>query len=180
MPATHIRLEPLDRAGFAPFGDVIDLDADWFPINQGTTRRYHALGDIQVLGDHGRGVISLAVAKQASMPIVLHMLERHPLGSQAWIPRGAAPFIVVVAPNGADDKPDESGLRAFYARADQGVNYHAGVWHHPLLCLAEQGQFIVIDRDGAEHNCDETELQHARTIEEPAEICVDQLVGGTS
>lgn len=165
MPAVHIPLEPLDRTNFAPFGDVIDLEADWLPINQGTTRRYHALGEVQLLGEEGRGVISLAVARRAALPIMVRMLERHPLGSQAWIPRGAAPFIVVVAPNGKDDRPDASGLRAFHARADQGVNYHAGVWHHPLLCLADDGQFIVVDRDGPGSNCDEAQLAAACQIE---------------
>ena len=166
MPTGQISLEPLDKASFAPFGDVIDLNADWFPINQGTTRRYHALGSVQVLGEGAQGVISLAVAKRAALPVSVRMLERHPLGSQAWIPRTQAPFIVVVAPNGADDKPDEAHLRAFYARADQGVNYHAGVWHHPLLSLAEQGEFIVVDRDGPGNNCDEADLAYVRVLED--------------
>lgn len=165
MPTEHIPLEPLERVRFAPFGDVIDLDADWFPINQGTTRRYHALGDVQLRGRDGRGVISLAVAQRVALPVAVRMLERHPLGSQAWIPRGQAPFIIVVAPNGADDRPDESRIRAFHARADQGVNYHAGVWHHPLLCLAEAGQFIVVDRDGPGHNCDEADLASSRFVD---------------
>ncbi len=165
MPTEPISLEPLDKANFAPFGDVIDLNADWFPINQGTTRRYHALGGVQLLGEGAQGVISLAVAKRAATPITVRMLERHPLGSQAWIPRTQAPFIVVVAPNGSDDKPDESRIRAFYARADQGVNYHAGVWHHPLLSLAEEGQFIVVDRDGPGNNCDEADLASVRRVE---------------
>jgi ureidoglycolate lyase len=164
MLTDPIPLEPLERARFAPFGDVIDLHADWFAINQGTTRRYHALGDIQVLGEGGRGVISLAVAQAAAQPVRVRMLERHPLGSQAWVPRGNAAFIAVVAPNGPDDKPLETGIRAFLARPGQGVNYHAGVWHHPLICLAEQGEFLVVDRDGAGNNCDEADLITPRVI----------------
>jgi len=164
---TVLTLEPLERARFAPFGDVIDLQADWFAINQGTTRRYHDLGRVQVKdgGDDGAGAISLAVSEQVTLPITVRMLERHPLGSQAWIPRNHAPFIVVVAPNGKDDKPDESAIRAFVAQADQGVNYHAGVWHHPLLCLSANGQFILVDRVGKAHNCDEADLAQSRVID---------------
>jgi len=178
--STVLVLEPLERARFAPFGDVIDLQSDWFPINQGTTRRHHDLGRVQVLasqdaremetGVHAcAGAISLAVSEQVTLPVTVRMLERHPLGSQAWIPRNHAPFIVVVAPNlnaaGADDRPDESAIRAFYARADQGVNYHAGVWHHPLLCLTEGGQFVLVDRVGKAHNCDEANLAQPRLID---------------
>jgi len=173
-------LEPLERARFAPFGDVIDLQADWFPINQGTTRRYHDLGRVQVLaspsGEEGvcSGAISLAVSEQVTLPVTVRMLERHPLGSQAWIPRTHAPFIIVVAPNlatadGEPDRPDEHAIRAFYARADQGVNYHAGVWHHPLLCLSAGGQFVLVDRVGKAHNCDEANLAHPRLIDGSAE-----------
>ncbi|MCB5362916.1 ureidoglycolate lyase [Pusillimonas sp. CC-YST705] len=159
-----ISLEPLQRSEFAPFGEVIDLNADWFAINQGTTRRYHRLGGVQLLGQGGQGVISLAVAQRAAQPIAVRMLERHPLGSQAWIPRGLSPFIVVVAPGNSEGYPDESGLRAFYARADQGVNYYAGVWHHPLLCLVEGGQFLIVDRDGPGPNCDEVPLSITRWL----------------
>ena len=80
------------------------------------------------------------------------MLERHPLGSQAFYPTDNKRWLVVVA---TEPKPEE--VRAFWATGKQGVNYHQNVWHHPLLVLEPQ-QFVIIDRGGDGHNCDETEL----------------------
>lgn len=161
-----LKLEPLTKAAFAPFGDVIATDDnDWFPINNGTTRRYHNLGQVQVLGTDGQAGISLATGGAFQFPISIRMLERHPLGSQAWIPVNNTPFIVVVAPNGANNCPDESGIRAFYAAGHQGVNYHAGTWHHPLLTLSVPGNFIVVDRIGSTPNCDECDLSQPLQVD---------------
>ena len=163
---TILKLEPLDQSAFAPFGDVIAMDdRPWFPINAGTTRRYHDLGRVQVQGEDGQGGISMARAEAFQLPLHIAMLERHPLGSQAWIPFSQTPFIAVVAPNGKDDRPDESALRAFYVGPKQGVNYHMGVWHHPLLALGGQGDFIIVDRIGTAANCDECLLQAERSID---------------
>ncbi len=81
------------------------------------------------------------------------MLERHPKGSQAFIPLSGNPYLVVVAPIG--DEPDPNTIRAFYAKGSQGINYHKGVWHHPVLALEEKDQFLIVDRDGEGPNCDE-------------------------
>ncbi len=161
-----LKLEPLTKAAFAPFGDVIATDDnDWFPINNGTTRRYHNLGKVQVLGADGQAGISLATGGAFHFPVSVQMLERHPLGSQAWVPVNNTPFIVVVAPNGANNRPDEHRIRAFYAAGHQGVNYHAGTWHHPLLTLSAPGNFIVIDRIGSTPNCDECDLNHPLLVD---------------
>ncbi len=160
--STVLKLEPLNKANFSPFGDVVSTqDNDSFPINNGTTQRYHNVGKVQIQGSDGVAGISLAKGGAFHFPIKVAMLERHPLGSQAWIPTNNTPFIVVVAPNGVDDRPDEANIRAFYAQGDQGVNYHAGTWHHPLLSLGQQGDFIVVDRIGTAPNCDECDLQQA-------------------
>ena len=156
----RITLEPLTKAAFAPFGDVIEIEGSAsYPINQGTTQRFHHLGKVQILGDDGVAGISMARGDAFQLPVTIRMLERHPIGSQAWIPTNNTPFIVVVAPNGADDLPDESHLRAFYATGQQGVNYHAGTWHHPLMSYGQQGDFIVVDRIGTTPNCDERDLR---------------------
>ena len=160
-----LKLEPLDSASFAPFGDVIDVAGRKpFPINQGTTQRYHHLGTIRILGDDAIAGISLARGDAFQLPLRVHMLERHPKGSQSWIPLQGVSFVVVVAPNGADDRPDEAGLRAFHAREGQGVNYHVGTWHHPLLTLDQTGDFIVIDRIGTDPNCDEALLSESYEV----------------
>lgn len=164
--AKPIKLEPLTKAAFAPFGDVIAMaDNDWFPINNGTTRRYHHVGQVQIMGDDGQAGISLARGDAFHFPIAVKMLERHPLGSQAWIPNAGSAFVIVVAPNGPDDRPDENAIRAFYAKGHQGVNYHAGTWHHPLLTLNQPGNFIVVDRIGTVPNCDEVDLREVFVVD---------------
>jgi ureidoglycolate lyase len=84
------------------------------------------------------------------------MMERHPLGSQAFVPLSGKPYLVVVAPAG--DPPDVAALRVFLARGDQGVNYAPGVWHHPLLALDAVCDFLVVDRSGTTPNCDEVRV----------------------
>lgn len=163
---TILKLERLTVESFAPFGDVIEIgDRPWFPINGGTTRRYHDQGRVQVTGSDGQGGISMARGDAFEFPLSIKMLERHPLGSQAWIPVNGTPFIAVVAPGGADDRPDESAIRAFYVEGVQGVNYHQGTWHHPLMSLGRQGDFIVVDRIGSAPNCDEVTLEKIRVVD---------------
>ena len=88
-----------------------------------------------------------------ALPLKVRMLERHPLSSQAFVPLGRRPFLVVVAPPG--DRPQPGQVRAFLAENGQGVNYRRGVWHHPLVALDEITDFLVIDRGGKGENCDE-------------------------
>ncbi|RMD01187.1 ureidoglycolate lyase [Aquitalea palustris] len=159
-------LEALSKEAFAQFGDVIEIEgSDWFPINNGSTRRYHKLGMVEVLGEGGAPAISMARGAAFDFPLRISMLERHPLGSQSFIPCNGVPFIVVVAPSLPDGLPDESGLRAFQAYSDQGVNYRRGCWHHPLISLGQEGDFIVVDRVGSGHNCDEVDLSTSYRIE---------------
>ena len=161
-----LKLERLSQTNFAPFGDVIEMgDREWFHINAGTTRRYHDLGRVQIEGADGQGGISMALGDAFQFPLTIRMLERHPLGSQAWIPFNGTPFVAVVAPNGADDRPDESAIRAFYVESGQGVNYHKGTWHHPLMSLGRPGEFIVVDRIGTASNCDECDLRQVRLVD---------------
>ncbi|EGH47054.1 ureidoglycolate hydrolase [Pseudomonas syringae pv. pisi str. 1704B] len=81
------------------------------------------------------------------------MLERHPLGSQAFVPLLGNPFLIVVAPVG--DEPESEATRAFVSNGRQGVNYHRGVWHHPVLTIEKRDDFLVVDRSGEGNNCDE-------------------------
>lgn len=150
-------VEPLSRRGFAPFGDVIETDgAEHFTINQGQAERYHDLADIQFAGTGARPVMSIFRGWPVQLPLHITLLERHPMGSQAFVPLQRRPYLIVVAPRG--DDPEAAGLRAFWGRASQGVNYHSGVWHHPLLALGEISDFLVIDRAGPGRNCEEWTL----------------------
>ncbi len=156
---SDLAVEPLTRSAFADFGDVIELDgAHHYPINGGTCERYHDLARVDV-GD-GRALINVFRGQARAFPIPITMLERHPLGSQAFVPLSERDYLVVVAPAG---DLDPSRMRAFLARARQGVNYAKGVWHHPLLALDVVSDFLVVDRGGTGNNCDEQVIP-ARSI----------------
>lgn len=157
-------IEPLTTEAFAPFGDVIEATASvrQYPINQGTTIRYHALAQVETAGDDAEAIISIFRGQQFDLPLTLHTMERHPLGSQAFIPMAGQQFLVVVCQGG--ERPDADTLRAFITNGTQGVNYRTGTWHHALLNLAEKGDFLVVDRSGAGNNCDECALPEPVTI----------------
>lgn len=149
-----LKIELLTKQGFAEFGDVIEVEnSEYFMINNGSTRRYHKLANADVEEQNGHAIISIFQAMPLEYPLTIKMLERHPLGSQAFIPLLSQPYLIVVAPKG--DDPQLNQCRAFYSNGRQGVNYHKGVWHHPVLALTEQDQFLIVDRAGEGHNCDE-------------------------
>ncbi|HTD05549.1 ureidoglycolate lyase [Undibacterium sp.] len=158
MPA--LTIHPLTRDSFAPFGEVVMLDgARHYPINQGTTERYHALATADTAADGGHAIISLFRGQPRALPLEITLMERHPLGSQAFIPVTQSDedqYLVVVAPAG-EFRLDQ--LRAFLGRGFQGVNYAKGVWHHPLIALHKVSDFLVVDRIGQGHNCDEIPVQ---------------------
>lgn len=151
-----LAIEPLTRAAFAPFGDVIELDgARQIPINLGTTMRYHDLARVDVADEGGRPLVNLFRGQPRVLPFEVTLLERHPLGSQAFVPLTDKPYLVVVAPAG---QLEPKAVRAFITHGWQGVNYAKGVWHHPLIALDAVSDFIVIDRGGEGPNCDEQTL----------------------
>jgi len=152
--------EALTAAAFAPFGEVIaaDVAAQCLSINAGNTARYHDLARLDA-GPDGRLIVSIFRGQPRTLPFVVSMMERHPLGSQAFMPLGQQPYLVVVARPGP--APGADDLRAFLAQPGQGVNYAPGVWHHPLLALNAIGDFLVIDRSGPGDNCDEVGIDPA-------------------
>ena len=159
-----MKIEKLTREAFAAFGDVITKEgAHHYPINDGTTERFHDLAQIDVADGDGKPLVSLMQGQPRQLPLKVTTMERHPLGSQAFIPLSKNPYLVLVAPRG-EFKPHE--LTAFLARAGQGVNYAKGVWHHALVALYEVSEFIVIDRGGSGSNCEEVRLAEPMTISE--------------
>lgn len=150
-------VQPLTAAAFAPFGDVISIDAatQHFPINGGRAERYHDLAHINT-GADGKPIISIVRSQPSTLPLTVFMMERHPLGSQAFIPLSGQPYLVIVARPGA--APTIEDLHAFMAKPDQGINYAAGTWHHPLVALNSVSDFLVVDRSGPGENCDEVKL----------------------
>ena len=156
-------VEALTREAFALFGDVIEADASRssFAINEGSSQRFHDLAQLDA-GDGGRLVVSIFRAQPRCLPLTLTLLERHPKGSQAFMPLSGQPFLVVVAPR--SDRIDRAQIRAFLANGRQGVNFAPGVWHHPLLALYSESDFLVIDRNDPHGNCEEQKLDAPRFI----------------
>ena len=155
-----LAIEPLTKQGFAPFGTVVERDgAEIRMINEGTTTRYHALSGVDVAAAGGVPILSIFAGTPRAAPIAISMMERHPLGSQAFMPLSDHDWLVVVAPtNGDDSAPDFDGLRCFQARGDQGVSYAPNVWHHPLLVRQPQ-EFLIADRAGPDGEADSANLQ---------------------
>jgi ureidoglycolate lyase len=150
---TIITPKPLSAESFTAFGDVIEVsdNAKHFSINDGFTERYHDLAEINVENSKGRPLINIFRSTPLPQPIKVKMMERHPLSSQAFMPLGDQPYLVVVAPKG---NFDVTKLEIFLATSEQGVNYHAGTWHHYCLALNCSSDFLVVDRGGAGENCD--------------------------
>ena len=160
-----LKPEPLTREAFAPFGDVIEAsnDAKRLVINYGTTTRFHDLAAIDVTGDSGKAGVSIFRSTPIVLPLAIVFMEYHPKSSQTFVPLSGNPYLVVVAPKGPFDV---SKIRVFVASGDQGVNYHAGTWHHFSLALEGVSDFLVIDRIADDDNC----VEHRLTADEEALI----------
>ncbi len=138
---------------FAPFGELIDFDRPpEFTINNGMCDRYHYLAKADAIGNGAHPIISLGRARPYQLPLRLEMMERHPLGSQAFIPLSPRSFLVVVAPDD-DDKPGEP--LALLTQPGQGVNYYANTWHAVLTPLDRETDFVIVDRFGDGDNLEE-------------------------
>lgn len=158
-----LAIEPLSKDTFAPFGDVIETDgSDFFMINQGSTQRFHRLAEVQTETPEDQVIVSIFRAEALPYPLTVRMLERHPRGSQAFMPLLGNPFLIVVAPCG--DEPESGLTRAFLSNGRQGVNYHRGVWHHPVLAIEKRDDFLVVDRSGPGGNCDEFYFNEAQQL----------------
>ena len=148
-----VQIRPLTKLAFAPFGDVIETGgAKHFTINQGFATRFDDLCKVDVV-EGGAVKVSLFEAKPRPTPIKSDLMERHPLGSQAFYPLQDEDWLVLVC----SDPRDETSFRCFRAGGRQGVNYARNVWHFPLLVFADS-QFIVVDRKGPGNNLEEVML----------------------
>lgn len=151
MTPRRLDVVPLTAGGFAAYGDVIAINgAPDKVINQGMCARYH---DRAVLNfSDGRPGLSLFDAQERHLPLSVDMMERHPEGSQAFIPVSHAQFLIVVAD---DDSGVPVRLRAFITEYEQSINLHRGVWHGVLTPIGAPGRFVVLDRIGSGANLEE-------------------------
>ncbi|TPE52698.1 ureidoglycolate lyase [Amaricoccus solimangrovi] len=150
----EIAAEPLTPEAFAPFGDVIEArGAPSFRINGGMCDRHHDLARLDFTGPgNPRANISIGFGRPYALPLRLTLVERHPLGSQAFVPMTEDPFLVIVAPdeNGVPGRP-----RAFLTAPGQGVNYLRNTWHGVLTPLGRASNFLIVDRVGGGNNLEE-------------------------
>ena len=156
-----ISIEPLTAHAFAPFGDV--LEATGTPdrmINAGLCARFHDRARIDIAD--GRAGLSVFDAVARSLPYAFDLVERHPLGSQAFVPMTQAPFLVIVAP---DEQGTPGRPRAFLTNGAQGINLHRGTWHGVLTPLRAPGLFAVLDRIGDGTNLEEYRYPQPWTVE---------------
>jgi ureidoglycolate lyase len=156
---TILHIEPLTADAFAPFGEVLDATGDFRAINAGLCHRHHDRATIDV-GDARPG-ISIFKAEPRSLPYTFDLIERHPEGSQAFIPMSEHPFLVIVT-SGPDATP-----RAYLTNGAQGINLHPGTWHGVLTPLHAPGLFAVVDRIGTTPNLEEYRYASAFTVKAP-------------
>ncbi|SMX44876.1 ureidoglycolate lyase [Actibacterium lipolyticum] len=157
-----VTIQPLTAQAFAPFGDVLDCAGDPDKIiNQGLCGRFHDRAQMD-FGPDGRAGISLFKAQPRALPLTLDLMERHPDGSQAFIPMSEHPFLVITAP---DDGGKPGAPLAFLTSPGQGINFHRGTWHGVLTPLHAPGLFAVIDRIGNTPNLEEHTLTPHYTVQ---------------
>ena len=140
----------ITKDNFSQFGDVISIkDIKPIEINNGYAKRYDGIANLNTSKDNGETTISIFSALKRNFPMKIDMMEKHPLGSQAFIPMKETTFLAFVAPNG--DKPDLNKIEAFIIPPGIGVNYKPGTWHFPLIST-EDMNFLVVDRKGSGDN----------------------------
>ena len=145
-----INPKPITKENFSKFGDMITTAGiKPIEINEGYAKRFDGIANLNTSKDNGETTICIFSALKRSFPMKIDMMEKHPLGSQAFIPMKQTTFLVLVAPKG--DKPDLNKIEAFIIPPEIGVNYNAGTWHFPLIAT-EDMNFLVVDRKGSGDN----------------------------
>ena len=153
----------ITKEAFAPFGDVIEKSGSKsFLINNGNCRRHHALAQADVAGEGAEVIISIFEGTHYALPHVVDLVERHPLGSQAFYPLGSRDWLVIVC---SDQNGTPMDPQAFLASAEQGINLKRGVWHGVLTPLDEPSDFLVVDRGGGGDNLEEVHLQEGQKFQ---------------
>ena len=140
----------ISRSNFSSYGDLISTD-DINPmnINEGYAKRFDNLANLDTSKDSGKTIVSIFSALKRTFPMKIHMMEKHPLGTQAFIPMKETTFLSFVAPQGKS--PEISKMQSFIIPPKTGINYKPGIWHFPLIST-EDTNFLVIDRKGNGEN----------------------------
>ena len=140
----------ITRTNFAAYGDLISsVDIKPMDINAGYAKRFDNLANINTSKDGGKTIVSIFSALKRNFPMKIDMMEKHPLGSQAFIPMNETTFLCFVAPPG--ESPEIDKIQSFIIPPKTGINYKPGIWHFPLIST-EDTDFLVIDRKGNSEN----------------------------
>jgi ureidoglycolate lyase len=148
----EITIKPvaINRNNFAEYGDLISSEnINPININAGYAKRFDDLANINTSKNEGETIVSIFSALKRTFPMKINMMEKHPLGSQAFIPMKETSFLCFVAPPG--EKPEINKIKSFIVPKKTGINYKPGVWHFPLISI-EDTDFLVIDRKGTGEN----------------------------
>jgi ureidoglycolate lyase len=167
MTPRTIQASTLTAEAFARFGDVIGAtERGGSEANQGTARRFDWAAQLDNTRAHARPNLAVFRAFPQPTPFAVRYLERHPYSSQTFLPMGCFAYLVVVANADADKGPDLSSLSAFVCASGQGVNYHRGVWHHPIIALDSVAQFaMLVWEDETADDCVEEQLSAPILVE---------------
>ena len=140
----------ISRSNFSSYGDLISTD-DISPINinEGYAKRFDNLANLDTSKDSGKTIVSIFSALKRTFPMKIHMMEKHPLGTQAFIPMKETTFLAFVAPSG--ESPEIDKIQSFVIPPKREINYKPGIWHFPLIST-ENINFLVIDRKGSGDN----------------------------
>ena len=140
----------INRSNFGAYGDLISTDAiNPMDINAGYAKRFDNLANLNTSKDEGKTIVSIFSALKRTFPMSVDMMEKHPLGSQAFIPMKETTFLCFVAPPG--ESPQIDNIQSFIIPPRTGINYKPGIWHFPLIST-EDANFLVIDRKGIGKN----------------------------
>jgi allantoicase len=156
--AKTLRALPLSPEVFAAFGQVVQGYEDLSAVprsvrvtsaNQGSAHKFHKISLLESsYPDNVQATTGLSVYRCQLIDAKpgghwdIKVLERHLHTNQAFIPMGpgspsegdqglketAKGYLVVVAQNSEDDRPDLETMRAFIATPAQGIVYNTGIW----------------------------------------------------
>ena len=147
-----IIIEPklINKENFSKFGDMITTEnIKPVDINNGYAKRFDEIAKVDTSNNNGETTISIFSALKRSFPMKIDMMEKHPLGTQAFIPMKETTFLTLVAPEGKKLEMDK--IESFVVPKGKGVNYKTGIWHFPLIST-EDMDFLVVDRKGPGEN----------------------------
>ena len=165
---TIVRAEPMQPESFAPFGEMIDDPAGpGALVNLGTAQRFDHAARLASSRPHARPNLAFFRCAPITLPFRITMLERHPHSTQAFLPLAVSRWLVCVAPDGPDGRPEPGSLHAFIAGPGMGVNFRRGLWHHPILVLEQPARFAMLAwEDGGPEDAEEWNLEQGLEVHE--------------